>query len=303
MVYLAVDTCVWLELLKVDFTHENNYFDEFLFWIEAGHIQCVTTENLVREWNRNKVLKKQEITKAFKEKQKEISSVFTASDKLDSIYETDKVEEVISRRISRIDFLLSHSAIVAQESDEIYLEAVKRNIDCLAPNHAKDSFRDTLNILTLKKHIKDSGYPRCIFTTINHKDFCETPNKYKLHNQLVQDFKESNLEYVYFDNDKNTYSGRLFGVELRPILPSFSEYLKQEKQKEENRLLSERKIEQQKKLEIVDKEFISNIQQIDRMLLLPKRSSLDEEILEILFKKHPRYKAYFLKKLAENGLV
>jgi len=52
MIYLAVDTCVWLELLKVDFAHENNFFDELLFWIENGHIKCVTTQNLIREWDR-----------------------------------------------------------------------------------------------------------------------------------------------------------------------------------------------------------------------------------------------------------
>ncbi len=303
MIYLAVDTCVWLELLIVDFAHENNYFDEFLFWIENGYVKCITTENMIREWNRNKISKRQKITTDFKEKQKEISTILSATDKLDSVYQPNRVEEAIDKRIARIDLLFSTAAIIAKESDEIYADAAKRNVACLAPNHNKDSFRDTLNVLTLKKHVLDNDYPRCIFTSINHSDFCEPGDKYKLHNQLAQEFKDGNLEYVYFDNARKTFSGKLFGVELRPFLPSFSDYLKQEKQKEEKRILLERKIEQHKKLDLVDDEFITNTQYIDRIVLSTKRTKLEENMLEFLFDQHPRYRTYFLKKLSEHGLV
>ncbi|MDC8105004.1 PIN domain-containing protein [Chryseobacterium sp. B21-037] len=303
MIYLAVDTCVWLELLKVDFAHENNFFDELLFWIENGHIKCVTTQNLIREWDRNKISKREDIIRRFKEKQKEISSVLSATEKLNSVYQPDKVEDALNKRIARVDKLFSTAAIVAKESDEIYLDAVKRNIDCLAPNHSKDSFRDTLNILTLKKHVMDSNYPLCIFTTINHSDFSDLPDKYKLHSHLVQDFRDGKLEYVYFDNALKTFSGKLFDVKLRPFVPSFTDYLKDEKKKEESRILAERKMEKQMKMDVVDDDFISNTQQIDRILLSKKRTKLDNNILEFLFDLNPRYKEYFLKKLAEYGLV
>lgn len=303
MIYLAIDTCVWLELLKIDFLNKDNYFDELLFWIENGHVIFVTTENLEREWMRNKDVKKQEILKSFKEKKREIAGMMSAVHQLDNMYEPDKVEASIHNRMSRIDMLFSNKAIIAKESDEIYLEATKRNLNCSPPNHAKDSFRDTINLLTLKKHSQDHGYSKCIFTTINYKDFSEGNERYTLHSQLEQDFTEGNLEYVFFDTSIKAFSGKLFKIELRPHLPSFSQHLLEEKRKQESRLLTERKIQQRNNMDLEDDEFVSNTAQIDRIILSGKQTALDKKILDFLFEMNQSYQLYFFKKLAENELV
>lgn len=304
MIYLAIDTCVWLELLKTDFNQDNNHFNELLFWIEGEQIKFVTTENMLNEWNRNKISKKLEITLAFKERDRASSSLFSAPHPFDTIYKADKVEAALNKRIDRVDLLFSSGAVIAKESDQIYLEAANRSLKCIAPNHSKDSFRDTVNLLALKKHVIDNAYPQCLFSTINYKDFSENGSKkYDLHNQLIAEFKTANLEYCYFDNSKDNFSGKLFNVYLRPNLPSFSDHLKAERKKEEDKKLKEAKIEHEKLMESTDPEFVSNTEQIDRIVLSGKRTSLDEEILKLLFAKHPSYEKYFFRKLTENGVV
>lgn len=303
MIYIAVDTCVWLELLKTDF-YQESMFDELLFYIESKNICCITTENLVREWHRNKEQKKKTVYTAFKERDSLIGNLMSAQHNLREMYDPDNVNAAIEKRILRLDHMFSNFAIVAKESDAIYLEAAKRNLDCIAPNHAQDSFRDTINILTLKEYVRENNIESCIFTTINHKDYSENQSKkFDLHTQLITDFEKWKLEYVFFDNDAKNFSGRLFGGILRPKLPSFVEHLQKQKEEDERKKLSQRKVEQVHTVHVTDDEFIDNIANIDRIVESGKQTSADKFLLDYLFKKHPNYEKYFFKKLVENGLV
>lgn len=302
MIYLALDTCAWLELLKTDFNKEDNHFDELLYWIENGDITCVTTENLLKEWNRHKVSKKEGIIDAFTSVAKLHAGLMSGTHAMDKIYTTDLVEKALSMRIDRLDLLFSSKAEIAKESDAIYLEAAKRNLDFIAPNHIQDSFRDTVNILTLKHYIIQKGYEKCIFTTINHKDFSDSINKENVHNQLSRDFIDGKLEYIYFTNSHENFAGRLFGP-LRSILPKLSEHLKKQKAKEEEKKLLEKKEERELRGEASEPEYLEDTMQIDRIVQSGKRTKLDEVILKTLFDKNPIYQSYFTKKMAEYGLV
>jgi hypothetical protein len=303
MIYIALDTCVWLELLKTDFNKEDNHFEELLYWIENDYITCIVTENLLNEWNRHKVTKKSEIIHAFTLLGREFSELLSATHEMDSIYPPDKIKLALESRIERLDLLFSSKVEVANESASIYLEASKRCLDCIAPNHQKDSFRDTVNILTLKNYVIEKGYQKCIFTTINYKDFSADGRKYDLHNQLTKDFEVGNLEYVYFDITRSNFAGKLFNLNLRPLLPKFTEYLKVQKAKFEERKILEKKIERELLGEPLEPEYLDDTMQIDRIINSGKRTELDEQILKILFNKNPIYMNYFTKKLAENGLV
>lgn len=303
MIYLAIDTCVWFDLLKTDFLEPNNHFDELLFWIDKGEIGCITTENLLREWDRNNSKKKSEIIKSFKSKEREIGTIMSGRHSLTNGNLLDKMEEILDKRIDRLEKLFTTNISVAPETNDIYIDAAKRNFNCIAPNHIKDSFRDTVNILTIKQYALDNELEGCIFTTINHSDYSDPLDRKIIHNQLQNDLDQAKMEYCYFDNSPDNFSGRLFRELLRPSLPSFNDFLINTKKKEEEKKLKSKKIERLEISNITDPDFVENTLQIDRIVLLEKRSKLDDKILEILFEMNPRYEQYFFKKLIENGLV
>lgn len=303
MIYLAIDTCVWLELLKVDFNQEDNPFDEMLYWIENEMITLVTTENLVTEWNRHKQSKKQHVLDAFKIVNDSFTNLISATHPMKSIYAPNKVQDVLNQRIERIDILLSVKAHIAMESDAIYIEAAKRNLRCFAPNHDKDSFRDTVNILSLKYYVKQNGFEKCIFTTINHKDYSERTSRDELHNQLKMDFEDANMQYIYFNNNPDKFAGKLFNQILRPFLPKFQDFLRGKQAKIEAEKIAEKKLEREKLKDLLDPDFLPHTFEIDRILHKEKRTDLDDNILKFLFDKNPKYEHYFLRKLTEYGLV
>lgn len=303
MIYLAIDTCVWLELLKTDFNREDNYFNEIVFWVDNGHLTLLTTENLVAEWERNKVDKKHTIIKAFKDHEQKFVNLSSGSNPLKDYFNPEKVENSLTTRISVIDRLLTSKAEIAKQGDAIFVEAAKRNLHCIAPNHSQDSFRDTVNILSLKEYILQRGHEHCIFTSINYRDFSEG-DPYKIHSQLKEDFIKWKMEYVYFDNKEATFSGKLFNVFLRPQLPSFNEHLKAAKKAEQGKKIADRKTEMEKLSDIPDPNYIEYTLKIDDIISSGgKKTELDEVILDFLFNKHIAYENYFIRKLTEHGMV
>jgi hypothetical protein len=295
MIYLAVDTCVWLELLKTDFNQDDNYFDELIFWIENDYLKLVTTENLITEWNRNKVSKRDEVLQTFKVRYPQIARMMSTPHPLADYYRPERAAEKITERINKIDTILNRKADKAIQTDDIILEAAKRNLECIPPNHRKDSFRDTINILTLKEYVILNGYSNCIFTTINHKDYGDK-DPYKVHPGLKSDFISWKMEYVYFD-DKDNFSGTLFTVHLRPHLPSFADFIRDQKRKEEEARLVRRKLDSASK-DHIDPNYLDYTLKIDAIVDAgEKRTKLDDYILEFLFDEHPAYKEYFYRKI------
>ncbi|MFV8369499.1 PIN domain-containing protein [Flavobacterium sp. LB2R40] len=303
MIYLAIDTCVWLELLKVDFNQEDNPFDEMLYWIEYDMITLVTTENLVAEWNRHKHSKKHQVLDAFKNVNNSFTNLISAAHPMKSIYAPNKVQDVLRQRIDRVDMLLSGKAHIAPENDDIYIEAAKRNLRCFAPNHDKDSFRDTVNILTLKYYVKQKGFKKCAFTTINYTDYSERISRDEIHNQLKKDFEDADMQYIYFNTNPDNFAGKLYNQILRPFLPKFQDFLRTKHAKIEEKKIEEKKLEREKLKDVLDPNFLPYTFEIDRILQKENRTDLDDNILKFLFDKNPKYEHYFLRKLTEYGLV
>lgn len=185
MIYLSLDTCVWLELLKVDF-NDRNILDEICFWIETKQLIHIVPENVLREWDRNKIKKIPEILKGLKNLHQNFSSQFRNNEALSSIAFTDIVEEKLTARVQRVDNILKTYSELANESPEILSLASRRALACLAPNHQKDSFRDTVNLLTLIEYIRMNQYDNVIFSTRNYDDFSASKhNKHELHSDLM----------------------------------------------------------------------------------------------------------------------
>jgi hypothetical protein len=302
MRYITLDTCVWLGLIKIDLHNDNNAFEEICFWIENKHLTHITPENIIREWDRNKVKKLIEISNDIKKLNKTIISSFRGTSDLVTAYQPDTVQEEVSKRIDRVEAILKTHSEIAKESQPIYDEAIKRNFDCKAPNHADDSFRDTINILTLISYIKSKGYTDCIFSTINYTDFsAEKLKKDELHPQLVDDFKNANLEYVFCNEDP--FANKLLGVSLRPALPNFQDYLKNKKREEEAKTLAAKKSVATTTITNPDADFLENIKYIDMIIARKKPTAFEQDLIKSLIIRHDSYKQYFLKNIGNNGLV
>lgn len=302
MLYITLDTCVWLELVKIELHKADSIFEEFCFWIENKHISHIVPENMIREWDRNKSKKLLEIINNAKTLNKVALAPFKGTPDLFSAYQPKAIEEAILKRIERVDTILKSNSEIARENAEIYDAAVKRNFECLAPNHCKDSFRDTINILTIISHIKGKGYNNCIFSTINYNDFSsDKTKKDELHPHLAEDFKNSNLQYVYCQDDH--FANKLLNVSLRPVLPSFQEYLKNKEKEDEERKLAIKKTERNTTVTNPDTDYLDNVKYIDMVLAKKAPTAFELELVKQLIGRHESYKQYFFKNIGNNGLV
>jgi hypothetical protein len=226
MIYITLDTDVWLKLLHDvnQNTDEIGPFDELMFWLEQGHVKLVLPQNIKREWERNKESTIQAAKRELKKNFQSGRELFKNHSALSSFYDPDQYENFVRGRVQRIDKLFA-SCEIAHTTDEVMIKAGKRSLECLAPNHTGDSFRDSVNIISLMDHLISKGYLTCFFASDNFKDFSE-PNGPEaiLHNQLATDFKQANLEYVY--------TGRaLIYRKLKAQLPNYSDFLVEERRK------------------------------------------------------------------------
>lgn len=298
MIYITLDTDVWLKLLHDvnQNTDDIGPFDELMFWLEQGHVKLILPQNIKTEWERNKESTIQTAKRELKKNFQSGRELFKNHSALSSFYDPDQYENFVRGRVQRIDKLFA-SCEIAHTTDEVVIKAGKRCLECLAPNCTDDSFRDTVNIISLMDHLISKGYLACFFTTDNYKDFSE-PNGPAaiLHNQLVTDFKEANLEYVY--------TGRaLIYVKLKAQLPSYSDFLIDERRKAEEAKLQQQKHSEETKNENAGNEFLENTFYVDRILAKKNPSLFDQQILDELIAMHPSYESYILKKIGDGRLV
>lgn len=301
MDYIVIDTCVWLELIRVDTHDKYNRFDELMYWITSGSLKVITCPNLNEEWLRHREKKKNAVTELIKEMRSK--DVFSGKSELDEIYTKENVEVVIDQRIAQVDQLLQFNAEIANESDELYLKACKRTLLCMAPNHKKDSYRDTVNYMAVAAHVKFKGYGYCYFTTINKSDFSDPSEPAKIHDQLRPEFEDAGLEYHYFDNEKKRMGGKLFNDTLRKKMPSFKAYLTEKEKVIERKREVDIEADKILRLGETEPDFLNYSQRIDEIMIKAEPDEVDKAILDFLFKRHPAYEKYFLRKVTENGLV
>ncbi|QGW28414.1 PIN domain-containing protein [Phnomibacter ginsenosidimutans] len=302
MTYITLDTCVWLGLIKIDLHKDDNVFEEICYWMENKHLTHITPENILREWDRNKAKKLLEISNDIKKLNNTVISSFRGTSDLVSAYQPDTVEDAVSKRIDRVETILKVHSEIASENQAIYDEAIKRNFNCFAPNHTDDSFRDTINIYTVINYIKTKGYTDCIFSTINYADFSESKTKkHDLHNQLIDDFKNANLQYVYCDEDP--FGSKLLGVSLRPYLPSFQDHLKEKKREEDAKTLASKKAITTTTITSPDADYLENIKHLDLILSKKTPTTWEQDMVKSLISRHDSYKQYFFNNIGNNGLV
>lgn len=298
--YITLDTCVWLGLLKIDLYGDDNVFEEMCYWFENGHLKHITPANVIREWDRHKLEKIEEIVGSIKGLSKNQSiQPFQSDPTITARYETENIREVVRKRMERVEAILKGHSEIAPESTAIIEEAAQRNLDCLAPNHSGDSFRDTINILSLIYYIKSKGYTNAIFSTINYKDFSvDKSRKGELHADLKTMFSDTPLEFVYCHDED--FAVQLLNQYLRPILPNFQDYIKEKRRQKEEAILAAKKATPAVVIENADKDFLDNVKYIDMIVAKAKPTAVEEQILKMITESHESYKKYFLEQLGKK---
>jgi len=289
-IYLTLDTNIWLELLKEP-PNNINLFDELVYWVEEGHIKHLLPENIRDEWTRNKEHKIKEAVKDLKKIFNSPLETFKTIFKSSNITETEHYETFVRAKMDRIENIFQRYSEIIPNSNAILITAADRSLKCLAPNHFKDSFRDTVNIFSLISCVATNNFKPAYFVTLNYKDFSDPQNKDILHTHLKGDFSKIDLTYIY-------------GIEklwatLKNQFPNYQERINAYNKKIENKKNQQEKaVRQQKETKNLDKDYLENIKHIDIILAKNQPTELEQEILRILLNRHDSYKEYFYKKLA-----
>ncbi len=302
MIYIALDTSVWIGLIRSDLQKELNHFEELCYWIENKYLTHITPENIIREWDMNKVKNAGELKKKIATYYSDFDRIFHGTSSVKSTSTKDILSREIEEKFKRVDIILRNLSEQAKENQRIYKTSIQKVTSYLAPNHIKDSLRDTLNIITLQDYLLQKKYKNCIFSSVNYKDFSESSKKkHKIHSDLLEDFRNANLEYIYCD--EQPFGNKLFNVSLRPRLPSYQDHLKRLEMEEEEKELKEKRSYISRHSLTSDSDFLENIKYIDFVLRKELPTDFDKIIIGSLLKRHESYRKYFFRNILKDDMV
>ena len=284
MVYLAIDTDVWLHLATFGFEKEHNPFDELCYWIEQDAVTCIISEHIIAEWDRNKEKKISKIKNTMATSVGQIRSAIQDRAALNKIFNSDNFEAISRARVGLVEGLFNKQVIVTAITDEIKVEAGNRTLQRLAPSHEKDSYSDAVNILSVLKYIRDYALSPAIFVSHNTSDFSAIDDKKLLHPDLLPLFSEVLLAY-------SSNVDQLF-AQLRDQLPKYADHLK--------RLSAERQTDEQiaakaekERLANTDEDYIGNVSMIELVLKQARPTQLQFKTILILIENDANCRKYF----------
>jgi predicted nucleic acid-binding protein len=141
MCYLAIDTNIWLYLLK-EGAESDNPLNALIHWIENQHVKILLPEIIITEWERHRDEKKNVLIQDWRDFLNRARKVF------DSSYVNDLtpefIEQQVDRQLDRVDYIFSNHAIVLPISEEVKLKSVENALHKKAPFHRKSSMADVL---------------------------------------------------------------------------------------------------------------------------------------------------------------
>lgn len=289
MIYLAIDTDVWLWLSYQRIDSEENFFDQLFFWLQSSELRCVIPENIIKEWERNKQSKVDFVKGELRKAAQLNKDLFRDPKFFNTIYNAENFEAFANARIEQVEEIFQKYSDVAPLNDQIKLMAADRTLKRLAPSHNKDSFSDTVNILSLIEYIRDQSLSSVIFTTKNYKDYSDSVDRNTIHPQLAELFESVGLEYIY-DADY------LFGKKLKSLLPNFSEYLEKRRAERAKKELEDIQAAQTN-LANTDQDFIGNTLTIDHILEQSKPTVFQQKTIKELIENDKNCRKYFFSKI------
>lgn len=295
MIYLAIDTDVWLHLATVGYDKDHNLFDELCFWLDLREISLIIPNHIISEWKRNKESKIAKIKTIIATSVGQLKSTQVVQDRkfLQSVLNSDNYEASARARVSRIDEILEKYVSIIKVTDNIKKEAGDRTLKRLAPSHEKDSYSDAVNILSVLTYVGEQAISPVIFVTNNYHDYSDATDKNEVHPDLKTLFDEVGLAYA-------PEVDAFFHKTLRPQLTSFANHLAQKKALEQVVVQDEAR----RKLELLantDEDFIINSAMLDDILKQPRPSHFQEKMVRELIDSDEHCRKYFFSKVDKPG--
>jgi|GEM_PF-1067686 len=295
MIYLAIDTDVWLHLATVGYDKEHNPFDELCYWLETGEVGLIIPDHIIVEWERNKESTIATIKTSIASSVAQLKNIPALQDRkfVQSVFNSDNFEASARLRVSKIDEILEKHVRIAPLTDNAQKEASYRTLNRLAPSHKKDSFSDAVNVFSVLDYVRDNDLTSVIFVTKNYRDYSSLSHKHLVHPDLKTLFDEVSLGYAPEVDD-------LFNKTLRPKLSSFADHLEHQKKLHAEALQNELKKEQEL-LANTDEDFIINSEMLEHILKQPRPSVFQEKMLHELIKTDEHCRKYFFAKVDSPG--
>lgn len=284
--YVFMDTDSWLNLL-IPKLEERNPIEFIVEWIKRGYFKILLPYTNRLEWNRKKNDKKKEVISALKNLTNYHENVLTTSSNDERIKKLE-FEQIIEKRINIIEGIFNDYSIRIPINRSVLLEAGIRNLKCISPNHGKDSYRDTVNMLYVFDYIRKNNIESTAFVTNNWSDYSQNKNnKGILNDGLTAEFNKLGIGYFCpFES---------FFHQIKKKLPGISEY--QTKQLAHKKGNSQVNLNSLDEMDFANEEFIDDIEYLDKLLTRSKLSK-DQIIFTItLINSNDVYYDYFFRKV------
>lgn len=289
MIYLTLDSNIWLNTLK-ESEKEENLIDILEYWISNGHVTILLPEIIITEWKRNRDNKKRVLLddwKSFYNKAKKI----LGADVVREVLTPDSLNEIVENRLEKVDYILEYNAVKIPITTVHKLKAIELAEQKKAPYGAKNSTGDAFIYLAMIDYISANSLSNCVFITNNHTDFSSKESTDKIHPDLKPEFDKLSIEY-YIDLKR-------FFHDYKHILPNASTYIAEKSLKEEDKKLTNAVLHPQTSdsLNNLRDSYIENINLLD--LVIRSKNPTKEQVLFSfsLIDSDISYKKYFFKNL------
>lgn len=210
MIYLGLDTCVWLNIAKLD---DDTLLSSLEQLINENKITFVVPEIVKIEFSRNKEIKIIEpLKKSYHSKLKNIQEMSKLVEKPDSetiqsIFQKYTVNyenllEIHTKNIERIERILNEGIHITPSMEQ-HAEAAIMALDKKAPffGEKKNEMTDCLILFSVLEAAKNQNCKPIYFITDNVDDFAvskreENNERFTMHENIVHFFDEPDVNYL-----------------------------------------------------------------------------------------------------------
>lgn len=289
MIYLTLDTNIWLDLLE-DSWGEDNIIDKLEYWLKHDFVKILVPEIIIEEWERNKKgVKYDKLNNDFDTFLKISQDVLPES----FIYELrDKNYQAVifETQIQRIETIICN-AVKLRLSDTVRDQIILQGVQRKAPMQKKSSIGDAIIIYTLFDFAQKQQQDYFYFIS-RDADFCKDG---QIHEDLRDKFDALNI--VHFIKLKKCISDieRKFGFKDDPNAEE------RRKSRLKNRL---KKVvynpEYEKLVTGTENSFILNCEIID--IIVKQSKPTKEQVLFVLalVDSDTTYEKYFFERVSST---
>ncbi len=204
MHYLAIDTCVWIDLAK----NPGEICEKILVLVERQKVRLILPQIVVDEWNRNRARIVSYRQDSISQKLKNARSLVTylpedrAKDFQQILEEFGEQKDQVVQKyadddIDAIETLFRHPSTIRLEvTDGVRREVVDAGISRKAPFHKdKNNMADGAIIYSLIDYVGKEDLDNCVFVSTNWTDFCTKQDHSQIHEDLRTAFETHGMAY------------------------------------------------------------------------------------------------------------